>query len=133
MSKQRYPLGVLAKKFNLFQARGEAKAVLGSSSSVRSEHLEKLSYITAVINESLRMYPPISVFMREALQDDVIGGYKIQKGSYIIIPTCVVHHMEENWPNHNDFRPERFLDAGICHFMFYDYLWESNVVRKLCF
>ncbi|XP_065071287.1 cytochrome P450 4A5-like [Rhopilema esculentum] len=94
------------------KARGEAKAVLGSSTSVRSEDLDKLSYITAVINESLRMYPPFAVFMREALQDDVIGGYKIQKGSYILIPICVLHHMEENWPNHNDFRPERFLDAG---------------------
>ncbi|XP_065071289.1 uncharacterized protein LOC135695975 [Rhopilema esculentum] len=94
------------------KAREEAKTVLCSSNVVRSEHLEDLRYITAVLNESLRMYPPGAVFRREVLQDDEIGGYKIPKGANIIVPVCVMHHMEENWHYHNQFSPERFLIEG---------------------
>ena len=96
----------------LFQAREEAKSVLGSSNEVQSEHLEKLPYTTAVINESLRMYPPAAFFRREVLQDDQMGVYRIPKGAVIIIPVQALHHTEENWSNHDQFLPERFLAEG---------------------
>ena len=68
-----------------------------------------MQYITAVVNESFRMYPPAAVFMREVVEDDQLGKYKIPKGSLVVIPICVIHHMEENWENHDRFIPERFL------------------------
>ena len=78
-------------------------------------------YITAVIKESLRVYPPAAVNMREALQDDQLGEYSIPKGTYILIPVCALHHIEEFWPNHDQFIPERFLSEGI----FYSIIQES--------
>lgn len=91
------------------QARKEAQTVIGDSKTIGQEKVDKLEYISAVINESLRMYPPASIFIREVVTEDQLGDYKLAKGSFIIIPICSLHHSEENWKNHNQFIPERFL------------------------
>lgn len=91
------------------KAREEAKAVLGDSVTMTNKQLDSLTYITAVINESLRMYPPAALFLRETIQEDKIGGHVIPNGSFIVIPICILHHMEEYWPNPDKFIPERFL------------------------
>ena len=94
------------------KARKEAKAVLNGSTTMTANHVDAMDYITAVINESLRMYPPAAIFMREAIKDDKLGDYKIPKGSFIVVPVCAIHHLEENWPNHDQFDPDRFLKKG---------------------
>ena len=68
-----------------------------------------MEYITAVVNESLRIRSPASIFLREVGTEDQLGEYKIPKGAVVIIPICVLHRSEENWKNHDKFIPERFL------------------------
>ncbi|XP_065071288.1 cytochrome P450 4F4-like [Rhopilema esculentum] len=94
------------------KARKEATSILAGTDVFQGEHLEGLKYVTAVIKESLRIYPPAAINMREALQDDQLGEYSIPKGTYILIPVCAIHHIEEFWPNHEKFMPERFLAEG---------------------
>ena len=55
------------------------------------------------------MYPPGAFVMRVVVADDQLGQYKIPKGSFVVVPICVLHHLEENWENHDKFIPERFL------------------------
>ena len=55
------------------------------------------------------MYPPAALFIRKVAIDDQLGEYKIPKGSLVVVPICVLHHLEENWANHEKFLPERFL------------------------
>jgi len=101
------------------KARQEAIAVFGGSGAIDNTHLDELKYITAVINESLRMYPPAALFMRKVVADDQLGEYKIPKGSYVVVPICVLHHLEENWVDHEKFSPERFLgDQQISNYKF---------------
>ena len=92
--------------------------MFGGSGTIGSTHLDELTYITAVINESLRMHPPAALFMRKVVADDQLGKYKIPKGSFVIVPICVIHHLEENWADHNKFFPERFLGmVPLCLFL----------------
>lgn len=44
------------------------------------ENLSKLQYLGQVINESLRLYPPVPILARDVIEDDIVGGYRIPKG-----------------------------------------------------
>jgi len=51
------------------------------------EEIEKLKYLDNVINETFRMYPPVNGVWRIALKDDIISGYKIPKGTWVLVST----------------------------------------------
>ena len=70
---------------------------------------EKIEYVTMVLYESLRMYPPAPAFGREcnrtcAVTDELI----IEKGINVSIPVFSLHRNPEYWPNPDKFDPERF-------------------------
>jgi cytochrome P450 len=70
--------------------------------------LERLKYIKAVLQESMRLNPPVSVFYRYVLQDDVIGGRPIPQGSGIILSPYLTHRHPEFWDDPEAFSPARF-------------------------
>ncbi|XP_065857823.1 cytokinin hydroxylase [Euphorbia lathyris] len=72
-------------------------------------HLPKLTLLTMVINESLRLYPPATLLPRMAFEDIKLGDLLIPKGLSIWIPVIAIHHSEELWgKDANEFNPERF-------------------------
>lgn len=91
--------------------RAEVDEVLGDRKPT-VEDMRALRYTTRVINESMRLYPQPPVLIRRAINDDVLGGYKLDAGSDIFISTWNLHHNPEYWPDAEEFIPERFpLDA----------------------
>lgn len=70
--------------------------------------LEQLPYCLQVLKETLRIYPPITSWMREALQDLEIAGYAVPKGRTILIASYVLHHRSDYFPHPERFDPERF-------------------------
>lgn len=70
---------------------------------------EKLPWTRAVINESLRLYPPAWTIEREARADDDIAGVPVRAGSTIAVPPYLLHRNPEVWPNPEGFDPTRFL------------------------
>nr|GMC97019.1 cytokinin hydroxylase-like [Ipomoea batatas]GMD00903.1 cytokinin hydroxylase-like [Ipomoea batatas] len=77
------------------------------------EHLSKLTLLSAVINESLRLYPPVTLLPRMAFEDFKLGDLHIPKGLAIWIPVLAIHHSEEIWGKDvNEFKPERFLSRS---------------------
>ena len=67
-------------------------------------------YVKAVINESMRLYPPAWMTERVALQDDEFGKFSYPKGT-IIIPFFYGLHRDNNqWPDADQFIPERFIN-----------------------
>ena len=87
----------------------EVDAVLGDSVPSLAD-ADKLVYTTAVIKETMRLYPPVWLFARNALGDDRIAGFPIDKGSTVWMSAYVVHRHPDLWDRPDEFEPERFLD-----------------------
>jgi cytochrome P450 len=73
------------------------------------ENTRPLEYLTRVINESLRIRPPVWLMSRMPERDDEVGGYHIPAGSQILISSFVSHHHTDFWPNPEGFDPDRWL------------------------
>jgi cytochrome P450 len=68
-----------------------------------------LPYTNAVVSEAMRLYPPLPMTIRQALEDDVLEGYPIQANSSIFINIFSAHHNPDVWENPEGFDPDRFL------------------------
>jgi cytochrome P450 len=73
--------------------------------------LSRLPYATMVLQESLRLYPPVWVIPRDAIHDDQIGGYRVPAGSTILLSPYLTHRHPDFWENTEAFDPDRFLPA----------------------
>ena len=74
--------------------------------------LPDLCYADAVIKESTRLYPPAWGFGREALRDCEIGGYRVPRGTQVVMSQWVMHRDERYFEDPEAFRPERWLDGS---------------------
>ena len=63
----------------------------------------------STINEVLRVLPPLWGTSRKALTDDEVAGYKIPKGSEIIIAPYLLHQLESEYSNAKTLQPDRFV------------------------
>lgn len=79
--------------------------------------LRQMSYGTAVFQETLRLYPPLSFFIRErhgaatTLEAPDATLSRCPVGSLLTLSPWVIHRHERHWPQPHQFRPERFLAA----------------------
>ena len=89
------------------QIRHEASSVFGDREPGLPDYL-KLTYTRNVIQETMRMYPPIWSLARKAEAGDVIGGHDIEAGDTIVLGTYVVHHNPRYWDHPDRFDPDRF-------------------------
>lgn len=63
----------------------------------------------AVIEEALRLYPPIVAISRAAQEPDVLAGQKIERGALVVIAPYVLHRHRRLWDEPDVFDPNRFL------------------------
>ena len=70
--------------------------------------LEQLRYTGMVFQEAMRLYPPVKVVVREAIDDDEIDGYYIPAKSLVLVSPYITHRHPAIWENPNVFDPERF-------------------------
>ncbi|XAR58817.1 hypothetical protein NMG60_11014366 [Bertholletia excelsa] len=79
--------------------------------------LRKLKQLTMVINESLRLYPPVTVISREAFKDMKFGDLHVPKGVNLWTLVATLHTDPEIWgPDSLSFNPDRFANGitGAC-------------------
>ncbi len=74
-----------------------------------AEDVDRLPYTMAVLQESMRLYPPVPAVSRVALEDDVVGGARVKKGAGVLVLPYVIHRDPTLWPNPEGFDPRRFL------------------------
>jgi len=90
--------------------RQELDEVLGDGKTVdKYEQAAKLPYLTAVIKETLRMYPIVPELNRVLSEDTNIGGYDVPKGTRVLLGIIALHYNPQVWKNPTSFDPERFL------------------------
>lgn len=72
-------------------------------------HGNERPYTEAFIKETMRLRPPVWLLQRRALADDVLGGFAIKKGDFVVVSPYVVHRRAASWADPLAFDPERFL------------------------
>ncbi len=91
----------------LAKLRRELDAVLGGRTPT-AEDLPHLVYTRQVVEEVLRLYPPVFITSRQAVKEDVICGYRIPAGALISVSPFAMHRNARYWEDPLVFDPERF-------------------------
>jgi cytochrome P450 len=99
-----------------------AEASFLNGSAPAYEDLSKLKYTRTVVEEVMRLYPPVWVLSRTANEPDSIGDYRIAPGSEILIFPYITHRHPKWWPEPESFRPERFAPENSASRPRYAYL-----------
>jgi cytochrome P450 len=89
----------------------EAVEVLGDRTPDH-EDLARLPYTTTVIQETMRLYPPVWGLTRKSVAADVIDGYRVPAGADVMISPYTLHRHPGFWPEPDEFRPERFATSA---------------------
>jgi len=87
----------------------ELNSVLGGRSPTMAD-LPELCYTEWVIKETMRVYPPVWGFGREAIEDCEIGGYRIPKGATVFMSEWVVHRHPRYFDQPEIYNPDRWQD-----------------------
>lgn len=70
--------------------------------------MPQLPYTRAVINESMRLYPPAWYISREPVEDVTIGGYRLPAGCEVAMSQWVMHRSADYFPDPDAYVPERW-------------------------
>jgi cytochrome P450 len=70
-------------------------------------------YLTAVIRETLRLYPPAYMIGREVVTPFELGGFPLPRGSQLTVSPFALHREPRFFPEPERFMPERWLDPAI--------------------
>jgi cytochrome P450 len=91
--------------------REEARDVLGDRLP-EYEDLHRLRYTSMVVNEVIRLYPPVWMLSRSAKEADEVDGYAVPAGSDVLICPYTLHRHPDFWPRPDEFDPDRFAVEG---------------------
>lgn len=90
------------------RAQAEVDDVLGDRPP-QFETIEQLAFLDRVIKESLRLYPPIHVGTRRAVEDLAFDGYRLPSGDRILYSIYLTHRDPAQWQKPHQFDPDRFI------------------------
>lgn len=94
-----------------WRARVEAEAARELGGPIEGL-ADRLVETRAVIDEAIRLYPPIAAISRVADGPDQLAGERVKRGTMIVIATYVLHRHQRYWRDPNAFDPSRFLGAA---------------------
>jgi len=98
---------------NCSKSRAKLQAELDTVLAGRTptfKDVASLPFTRAVIEETLRLYPPVPILAREAMADTTIGGKPIPKGSLVMVVPWLMHRNPVLWSKPDVFYPGRFLN-----------------------
>jgi cytochrome P450 len=90
----------------------EAVAVLGDRDPT-DDDLRELRYTGQVIQEVIRLYPPVWILTREAIDEDVVDGFAVPAGSDVVVCPYTLHRHPAFWPEPDRFDPDRFASDRV--------------------
>ncbi|XP_011069677.1 ferruginol synthase-like [Sesamum indicum] len=95
----------------LSKAKNELRNVVGENKQVKESDISSLSYLQAVIKETLRCHPSARFLVPHKAETDVeINGYMIPKDAQILVNVWAICKDPNVWSRPDSFEPERFLD-----------------------
>ncbi|KAG9440737.1 hypothetical protein H6P81_020902 [Aristolochia fimbriata] len=96
----------------LKKAQEELDAQVGNEREANESDIKNLPYLRAVVKETLRLHPPVHITAaHEAMEDCVVGGYRIPAGTLVFVNMWKIQRDPVIWPDPLKFLPERFFLA----------------------
>lgn len=93
------------------QLREEIEMVLNGD-SVSVGHLAALEHTRAALMEGLRLYPPLWLTVRKAVENETVGGFDVPRGTFVFLSAYHIQRHPQFWPDPDVFDPSRFLQGG---------------------
>ncbi|KAH7652974.1 Premnaspirodiene oxygenase protein [Dioscorea alata] len=98
----------------MMKANDEVRTVVGNKGKVEEDDLKRLEYLGFVINETLRLHPPVGLLVpRENAEDCIISGYDVPKKTTVMVNAWALGRDPKLWENPDIFNPERFVESPI--------------------
>ncbi|KAI0013292.1 putative cytochrome P450 [Xylariaceae sp. FL0662B] len=91
----------------------EVRSTFSSADEITINNVNKLSYMLAILNESLRLYPPVTSGLVRVVPPggNQIAGQFVPSGTMVEVQHWSMNHSSDNWKDPWVFRPERFLNT----------------------
>lgn len=90
------------------KVQDEVDAVLGESEPTLGQ-LARLDVTRRVLEEGMRLYPPVWLLARMSTADHTLGGYHVPKGRLVFVSPWLTHRDPKLFPDPERFDPDRFL------------------------
>ncbi|MGH6642397.1 MAG: cytochrome P450, partial [Bradyrhizobium sp.] len=71
--------------------------------------IDRLKFTRAVVDETMRLYPPAFLIIRAAAGPDTIAGMPVKKNDVVLVAPWLLHRHEKLWRDPNAFMPSRFM------------------------
>ena len=89
----------------------EVRSSFESFDDIIGRATERLVYLKAIIEEGLRLYPPIAAGLPRVSPGEFVDSHYVPKGAIVSVNTWVAGHVETNFHDPFKFVPERWLDS----------------------
>ena len=102
---------VLSQSYERFSKRTIDYRVLArvmGNGLVTSDDLPRIPYLKQVVQESMRIYPPVWAYARRSEQEEEFDGCVLPANGYVAVVPYALHRHPEFWPDAERFDPDRF-------------------------
>jgi cytochrome P450 len=105
---------LLRHKTVMHKLQDEVRTVVGNRTHVTEEDLVNMTFLKAVIKETLRLHIPVPLLVpRRTMEDIKLDGYDIAAGSQVIVNAWAIARDSSIWEEPLEFKPERFMNSSI--------------------
>ncbi|OEL25754.1 Geraniol 8-hydroxylase, partial [Dichanthelium oligosanthes] len=123
---------LLQNQPSMKKLKQEIASVHGTKPTMEEANLNQLPYLQAVINETLRLHPPVPFATGLAEAAVQVQGYNIPKGTATFVNIWGICRDSEVWDEPEKFMPERFLQNDINFFGTHFELISFSAGRRIC-
>jgi cytochrome P450 len=89
---------------------------------VTAAHIERLALVQQFLKESMRLYPPVPMFSRQAVADTRLDGIEVRAGTSVVMPIYAIHRHAARWQDPDVFDLERFAPGREANIARYQYI-----------
>ncbi|RYO65006.1 hypothetical protein AA0113_g5602 [Alternaria arborescens] len=95
------------------EIRTELPEALEPGGQISSTEIDRLPYLNAVLQETMRIFPPVPLTLRETAQDTTIQNHFIPAGTTVVICPWAINTSTHMWgPDARSFNPDRWMQPG---------------------